>query len=73
MLKDQNDRHVLSAAIAAKADLLLTFNLKEFPSKEVSSYGISVISPDDFIFVLAQENENQVVSALQRQSRSMKK
>ncbi len=50
VLKDQNDRHVLAAAIAAKADFLLTFNLKDFPSKEVSTYGISVISPDDFIF-----------------------
>lgn len=72
-LKDSNDRHVLAAAIAAKADYLVTSNLKDFPSKEVASYGVCVISPDEFIVDLVRENEERVMVALQSQSRSMKK
>jgi hypothetical protein len=30
-LPDRNDRHVLAAAIHCKADVIVTFNLKDFP------------------------------------------
>ena len=32
-LPDPDDRHVLAAAIRSQADLILTFNLKDFPAK----------------------------------------
>ena len=31
-LPDENDRHVLAAAINAKADFIVTFNLRDFPA-----------------------------------------
>lgn len=72
-LKDKDDRHVLAAAIATGADFIVTFNLKDFPKKEVSSYEISVISPDDFVMELLKNDAKLVANAIQNQSQLMKK
>jgi predicted nucleic acid-binding protein len=48
-LPDPNDRHVLAAAIHAKASLIVTLNLDDFPESALASYGIQAVSPDDFV------------------------
>jgi hypothetical protein len=48
-LPDQNDRHVLAAAIAGHADSIVTFNIKDFPNQALDQYDIEAIHPDDFI------------------------
>lgn len=48
-LPDENDRHVLLGAIAAKADILLTENLRDFPIAALKPFGIEALSPDQFI------------------------
>ncbi|MFO0135945.1 MAG: hypothetical protein ACK56U_20305, partial [Planctomyces sp.] len=48
-LPDPDDRHVLAAAIRAGADLIVTFNLKDFPEKDLKPYGIEAQHPDDFL------------------------
>lgn len=48
-LPDPNDRHILAAAIAAKADRIVTFNLKDFLASTLGSYGIEAQHPDEFI------------------------
>ncbi|MBK8233896.1 MAG: PIN domain-containing protein [Candidatus Eisenbacteria bacterium] len=48
-LPDQNDRHVLAAAIAGRADVIVTFNLKDFPADVLSAYGIEAQNPDEFL------------------------
>lgn len=48
-LPDLNDRHVVAAAIAGHADCIVTFNLKDFPSKTLSPWGIEVMHPDAFL------------------------
>ncbi|NRR29921.1 PIN domain-containing protein [Oxalobacteraceae bacterium] len=49
VLPDQNDRHVLAAAIVGHADAIVTFNLKDFPQAMVGERGIEVLHPDDFL------------------------
>lgn len=55
-LPDKNDRHVVACAIRCNADLIVTFNLKDFPSKEVSKYDIEIQTPDELISNLIDIN-----------------
>jgi predicted nucleic acid-binding protein len=71
-LPDENDRHVLAAAIHAKADLIVTFNLRDFPAGELSRYGVEAIHPDDFIQRLIENKADLVFSAARRQWKSLK-
>ena len=48
-LPDENDRHVLAAAISCGADSIVTFNLKDFPDSALNPHGIEAIHPDEFI------------------------
>jgi len=49
MLCDPKDRHVLAAAVRANAELLVTFNLRDFPSASTDAFDIEVVNPDDFL------------------------
>jgi len=57
-LPDPNDQHVLVAAISAEAELIVTFNLKDFPTSILSHRGIEAIHPDDFILGLIEEDRD---------------
>lgn len=55
-LPDENDRHILAAAIKSNSDYIVTNNLKDFPDSELEKYGIAKISPDDFALALLENN-----------------
>lgn len=48
-LPDPDDRHVLAAAIRAGAQLIVTFNLKDFPEQKLAPFGIEAVHPDTFV------------------------
>ena len=48
-LPDPNDRHVLAAAITASANVIVTFNLKDFPATALSPHGLVARHPDLFL------------------------
>ncbi|MEI8311161.1 MAG: PIN domain-containing protein [Verrucomicrobiota bacterium] len=48
-LPDPEDRHVLAAAIHGRADVIVTFNLKDFPSARLKPHGIRALHPDKFV------------------------
>jgi predicted nucleic acid-binding protein len=64
-LPDEDDRHVLAAAIVAKADVIVTINLKDFPASILASHGIVAQHPDDFIADLLDLNPWIVLRAIQ--------
>jgi predicted nucleic acid-binding protein len=48
-LPDPDDRHVLAAAIAGRADVIVTLNLKDFPASTLAAFNIEAQHPDEFI------------------------
>ena len=48
-LVDAKDRHVLAAAIAGGADVIVTKNLKHFPDEALSPFAIEAQHPDTFL------------------------
>jgi len=46
---DPGDRHVLAAAIAAKAELIVTLNVRHFPAEVLQPLGIEAVTPDQFL------------------------
>jgi predicted nucleic acid-binding protein len=65
-LPDPDDRHVLAAAIHARADLIVTVNLKDFPTAALSSQGIVAAHPDPFVDYLFDLDEPEAVDAVAR-------
>jgi predicted nucleic acid-binding protein len=51
-LPDPEDRHVLAAALRANAEIIVTANLKDFPSGNLKIYNVVAQHPDDFILDL---------------------
>ena len=49
VLPDPHDRHVLAAAITGRADLIVTYNLKDFPDAALAPFGIEAQHPDQFL------------------------
>jgi len=62
-LPDSNDRHVLAAAIKSEATFIVTFNLKDFPKRNLGKYKVEAINPDDFIMMLMKSNHNEIILA----------
>ena len=48
-LPDENDRHVLAAAVVGRCDVIVTQNLKHFPGSILEKYGIVAEHPDEFL------------------------
>lgn len=71
-LPDNNDRHVLAAAIKVNADVIVTFNVKDFPSVYLKSFGIEVQHPDEFIINLIDVDKQTSIEAFSNQVRSLK-
>ncbi|THV43185.1 PIN domain-containing protein [Glycomyces buryatensis] len=65
-LPDVDDRHVLAAAIACRADAIVTFNLGDFPSDALAPWGIEAWSPDEFLLDLIDLDAKRVWACLQR-------
>lgn len=48
-LPDQDDRHVLAAAIKAGAQVIVTANLKDFPAVDLAEFTVEAKTPDHFV------------------------
>ena len=72
-LPDENDRHVVAAAIHSGAETIVTFNLKDFPAKALDRYSLDAQHPDDFIVDLFDLHPASVLQALSAQRASLKK
>lgn len=71
-LPDPDDRHVLAAAIYAHAEVIVTFNLKDFPPAVLVGYNIEAQHPDDFLKSLFDAAPGPVCAAVKRQREALR-
>lgn len=71
-LPDKDDRHILAAAIKEKVDLIVTFNIKDFPAATIKEFDIEVQHPDIFVSSLIQLNGSKAKQAFLNQVRNLK-
>ena len=69
-LKDPDDRHVVAVALREKAELIVTYNLKHFPKRHLSTFShkMQAKSPDEFLCDLLDMYRAYMVSVLQHQA-----
>lgn len=65
-LPDPADVHVLAAAIAGSADLLITFNARDFPQQTMAEEGLRRMGPDEFLFSLWQDYPTPIAEAVDK-------
>jgi len=70
-LPDGNDIHVLAAAIAGNADVILTFNAMDFPRQLLAEEGVERRDPDGFLWQFwsdAPEKVGEVIEAVRAEA-----
>jgi len=72
-LPDAGDRHVLAAAIRASAQIIVTFNLKDFPETVLEPYGVEALHPAVFAECQFDLHKGAVIGAAKRHRASLKK
>ncbi len=64
-LPDANDRHVLAAAIHAQAQVIVTYNLRDFPAATLAPHNLTAQHPDEFLTALTGQEPAAVVAVLE--------
>lgn len=65
MDNDLKDRHVLAAAVVAKAQVIITANLKHFPEEALNPWEIEAQHPDTFLIHLFDFAPEQMIKVVQ--------
>lgn len=71
-LPDPSDRHVLAAAIRARAGVIVTDNLKDFPVQNLRPHGIAAWPADDFVLRVTRAAPLQVAHVVEQQAADLK-
>ncbi|MGB8380751.1 MAG: PIN domain-containing protein [Dermatophilaceae bacterium] len=58
------DRHVLAAAFASDADVILTFNLSDFPDNACEPHGVVAVHPEQYLLELLATDREATLQAI---------
>ncbi len=72
-LPDPDDRHVVAAAIAGGASIIVTWNLRDFPTTALKKYGLRRQTPDAFLAGLYDDVPDLVIGSLANARRNLNK
>jgi predicted nucleic acid-binding protein len=68
MTNNEKDRHVLAAAVASGAQVVVTLNLRDFPDAACEAFGVEALHPDDFLLNLFDLDPDAVRAAIELQA-----
>jgi hypothetical protein len=71
-LPDDHDRYVLAAAIACKANIIVTANLGDFSDEPLCRYSIRAQHPDQSVRNLIDEHPFTIAAIVTRQAASLR-
>ena len=66
---EEKDRHVLACAIRAKAEVIVTFNLKDFPAAALDPWQVTALHPQDYLLTLYAISPVSVLHRLEAMAR----
>jgi predicted nucleic acid-binding protein len=70
---DPKDRHVLAAAIRSRCEVIVTFNLKDFPAEALKDWNVEAQHPSKFLANLYSLNGGLVVQRLNQIGANLKR
>lgn len=73
MTNQLRDRHVVAAAVKIHAQVVVTFNLRDFPADSLAPYGIEAQHPDTFLTNLADLAPQLVTQVIDHQAAALRK
>lgn len=71
-LPDENDEHVLAAAIRCGAQAIVTFNTRDFPDEVLAPFGIEAKHPDEFVLDAIGLQPGTVLQVVTQQTDDLK-
>lgn len=64
-LPDPDDQHVVAAAIAANASIIVTDNVSDFPRKVMKPFDIEIFTADEFLALIALFDIDRAIMAVE--------
>ena len=72
MPNDANDRHVVAAAVKENCEVIVTYNLRDFPANQLQRFNITAMHPDEFLTDIYWLSPETVVQVLHEQGEALK-
>jgi len=71
MTNHEKDRHVLAAAVKTGAEIIVTYNLRDFPDSSLAPYSIIAQGPSSFLTNLHDMDPPAVMQTLEEQAEAI--
>jgi len=72
-LPDPDDRHIVAAARAGHADIIVTRNIKDFPEQALRQFDLEVVDPDCFLLDMLDLFPMAMLEVVQEQANDTKR
>jgi predicted nucleic acid-binding protein len=69
---NEQDRHVLAAAVASESQIIVTQNLRDFPPHLLNPFDVEAQSPDDFLVQLFSYESEQMIQIIREQAHGLR-